>query len=312
VAGDPGSPGKPPACDLCGGDAVFLDRVRGCHLCEDHFKSDVEGRFRSTIWNYRLIRPGERIAVALSGGKDSTVLLHLLRKIIPRGGDITLTAITVDEGISGYREATMEVARAMAESLGVEHRIVSFGEISGSTLDALVRTGGDHPCSICGIHRRKALHAAAEGLGATAIATGHNLNDEAQTVVMNCLRGDLPGFTRSPVRCSAPSPRFASRISVREPAGGGIRRIKPLFRIPEKEVALYAILTGLFRDLPECPYAGTALRSEVRRLVDRLENLRPGTLGRIVRGQEEVASIWREIRKEALSPAGGPGSDREN
>jgi len=295
-------PGRPPACDLCGQDAVFLDRVRGCHLCGDHFLRDMEGRVRHTLWEYRLLRPGERIAVALSGGKDSTVLLHLLRKFLPVPGTVTLTAITVDEGIAGYRDATQRVAREMAARLGVEHRIVSFRDLAGSTLDAMVAAGGEHPCTLCGVHRRKALQETAMALGATAVATGHNLNDEAQTVVMNCLRGDLHGFTRSPVRCSAPSPRFASRIPVREPADGGLRRIKPLFRIPEKEVALYGMLTGIFHDLPECPYAGTALRSEARRMVDRLEYLRPGTLGRIVRGQEELATLCRGIPEK-------PGKD---
>ena len=290
MPGFPTLPGRPPACDLCGQDAVFLDRVRGCHLCGDHLLRDVEGRVRHTLWEYRLIRPGERIAVALSGGKDSTVLLHLLRKILPPSGDVTLSAITVDEGIAGYRDATLAVAREMAARLGVEHRIVSFGDPAGSTLDAMVAAGGDHPCTLCGIHRRKALEEAAAGMGATAIATGHNLNDEAQTVVMNCLRGDLRGFTRSPVR---------------EPSGGGLRRIKPLFRIPEKEVALYGMLAGIFHDLPECPYAGTALRSEVRRMVDRLETLRPGTLGRIVRGQEEVAAICGGRQGGAPPPVRG-------
>jgi uncharacterized protein (TIGR00269 family) len=283
MPGFPPLPGRPPACELCGEDAVFLDRVRGCHLCGDHFLQDVEGRVRHTLRGYRLIRPGERIAVALSGGKDSTVLLHLLRKILPPSGGITLAAITVDEGISGYRDATLAVARDMAARLGVEHRIVSFGDLAGSTLDAMVAAGGEHPCSLCGVHRRKALRETATGMGVTAVATGHNLNDEAQTVVMNCLRGDLSGFTRSPVG---------------EPGEGGLRRIKPLFRIPEKEVALYGMIAGIFRELPECPYAGTALRSEVRRMVDRLEYLRPGTLGRIVRGQEEVGALCEAAREQ--------------
>lgn len=274
---DHGSPGKPPACDNCGQAAVFLDRVRHRHLCGDHFIRDVEGRVRRSIREYHLIRPGERLAVALSGGKDSTALLHILLKIMPDWEGVTLTAITVDEGIAGYREETMRVARLMAARFGVEHRTVSFEHICGSTLDGMVAAGEDHPCSICGIHRRKALQEAAGEQGAMAIATGHNLNDEAQTVVMNCLRGDLPGFTRSPVR---------------DPADGGIRRIKPLFRVPEKEVALYGMLEGIFHDLPECPYAGTALRSEVRRMIDRLEYLHPGTLEKIVRGQEEVAARW--------------------
>jgi uncharacterized protein (TIGR00269 family) len=255
---------------------VYLDRVRGRHFCGDHLLADVEGRVRRTILEYGLIRPGERIAVALSGGKDSTALLHLLAGIAPDLRDVTLTAVTIDEGIAGYRDATLRVAREVAARLGVEHRTIAFDEVSGSTLDAMVAAGGDHPCSLCGIHRRRAIMDAAAELGATAVATGHNLNDEAQTVVMNCLRGDLPGFTRSPVR---------------EPVDGGLRRIKPLFRIPEKEVALYGMRAGFLHELPECPYAGTALRSEVRRMVDRLEHLRPGTLERIVRGQEEVAAL---------------------
>jgi uncharacterized protein (TIGR00269 family) len=187
----------------------------------------------------------------------------------------------VDEGIAGYRDATLATARETTALLGVDHHVVSFADIAGSTLDAMVAAGGDHPCTLCGIHRRKALQEAARALGATAVATGHNLNDEAQTVVMNCLRGDLRGFTRRPVG---------------EPAEGGPRRIKPLFRIPEKEVALYGMIAGVFRDLPECPYAGTALRSEARRMVDRLEYLRPGTLGRIVRGQEELAALCTGVR----------------
>ncbi|HTY52210.1 MAG TPA: tRNA 2-thiocytidine biosynthesis TtcA family protein [Methanomicrobiales archaeon] len=266
-----------PRCDLCEEPSVYLDRVRGCHLCGEHFLRDVEGRVRRTIWDFRLIRPGERIAVALSGGKDSTVLIHLLRRILLGAGDVSLTAITVDEGIAGYRDATLQVARETVARLGVGHRVVSFGDLAGSTLDAMVSAGEDHPCSLCGIHRRNALEAAAAEIGATAIATGHNLNDQAQTVLMNCLRGDLPGFTRPPVS---------------DGTAHGIRRIKPLFRIPEKEVALYGMVAGIYRELPECPYAATALRSEVRRMVDRLEHLRPGTLGRIVRGQEEVAALF--------------------
>jgi len=298
VEAGPGAPGEPPACDLCGQAAVFLDRFSQRHLCGDHVLLDVEDRVRCTIQEYHLIRPGERLAVALSGGKDSTALLHLLSKIVPEMGDVTLTAITVDEGIAGYREATIRVAREMATRFGVEHHLVSFRGISGATLDDMVADGRSHPCSLCGIHRRRALLCAAAGLGATAIATGHNLDDEAQTIVMNCLRGDLPGFTRPPAK---------------DPTGAGIRRIKPLFRVPEKEVALYGMLTGIFHDLPECPYAGTALRSEVRRMIDRLEYLHPGTLERIVRGQEDVASLWGRLgASETSLPLTGGRKDRDS
>ena len=221
--------------------------------------------------------PGDRLAVALSGGKDSTVLLHLLHQLLP-GAD--LVAVTVDEGIDGYREATLHSAEANARRLGIEHHILSFPDLYGKTLDGMVRGQQHRACSICGILRRKALNTLAREVGALKIATGHNLDDEAQSVLMNWLRGDRERVLRRPGENGGP---------------GLIPRVKPLREIPEKEVALYGILKGLFVELPECPYRHTALRGEVRGLLATLECGHPGTMRKVVEGQAGLSEKLRSL-----------------
>ena len=143
-----------------------------------------------------MIRDGDRIAVGLSGGKDSTALLLLLDKVVKEYTGVTLVAITVDEGIAGYRDETVNSAVSLAADLGIEHRIVSFPDLFGGSLDTFLKGKESRACTICGILRKKALATAARQAGANRIATGHNLNDEAQSVLMNVLRGDLPRLIR--------------------------------------------------------------------------------------------------------------------
>ena len=145
----------------------------------------------------RMIVTGDRVAVAFSGGKDSTALLLLLSNLFPAGQDVQLVALTIDEGIAGYREATVQAAEHLARRLGIEHHCISFPELFGDSLDILLKGRETQACSICGILRRKALVVAAQRTGATKLATGHNLDDEAQSVLMNVFRGDLPRLIRN-------------------------------------------------------------------------------------------------------------------
>jgi uncharacterized protein (TIGR00269 family) len=218
---------------------------------------------------------GSRVAVALSGGKDSTVLLSLLHGIARDSGDLDLVAVTVDEGIAGYREETLRAAAATASRFGIPHRTGSFAGLFGEPLDRVVEGQEHRACSLCGILRRRALTLLAREEGADCIATGHNLDDEAQTVLMNWLRGDRDRLLRDPLQ------------PVKQ---GFLRRIKPLREIPEKEVALYGMITGLFSPMPECPYRHTALRGEARAMLNAMEQRFPGTLERVVDGQRALAS----------------------
>ena len=208
-----------PTCSFCREPAVIHQRQAGRYLCGTHLIADLGQRVSETIASRQQVVPGDCVAVALSGGKDSTALLLILHQLFGSQGDVRLVAVTVDEGISGYREATVCSAVGLVKRLGVEHITVSFEELYGQTLDTLLNGRESQACSICGILRKKALVAGAERAGATKLATGHNLDDEAQSVLMNVLRGDLMRLVRD---------------SGLESSGRFIPRIKPLMYVQEK------------------------------------------------------------------------------
>ena len=239
----------------------------------------MEHRVIDSITRYRMVHDGDRIAVGLSGGKDSSVLLSILSRIVPERWDAEIVAVTVDEGIAGYREETIRSAVSLASKLGIPHHIVSFHSLFGSTLDSLLNTHTMRACSACGILRKKALSDAAKKIAATSIATGHNLDDAAQSVLMNYLRGDFDRLIRD-----------SSSLEDK----GFIRRIKPLHEVSEKEIILYSIINGITGRLPECPYATTAFRAEVRTLQAVIEYHYPGASLRLLEGQEKLAIMARE------------------
>lgn len=259
-------------CARCGEPAVVRLAAPARRLCAAHFIEDVETRVATALACGQMIAPGDRIAVGLSGGKDSTALLLLLHRLVPRA-DATLVAVTVDEGIAGYREETLKAAEVLTAELGVEHRIVTFTDLFGGDLDRLLVGREGQGCTVCGVLRRRALVEAARRTGATKLATGHNLDDEAQSVLMNVLRGDLPHLLHD----------TATGLP-----GQFVPRIKPLAVLSEKEITIYLLLRAYYRDLPECPYAGTALRSEVRTMLATMEHRHPGTMGRLMQFREEI------------------------
>ena len=265
--------GTSPHCSLCDSPAVYHDRVTGRHLCRDHFIADVEARVAETIRSRRLIKPGDHVAVGLSGGKDSTALLMILARVLLGIGNVSLTAVTVDEGIHGYREDTVKSADELVKKYHLRHITVSFFELFGNTLDAFLKGREPEACTVCGVLRRKALIVGAERAGATKVATGHNLDDEAQSVFMNVLRGDLPRLVRD---------------SGSDSKGRFIPRIKPLMHISEKELAVYLMLHGAWPDLPECPYAVHALRMEVRTMLATLESRHPGTMLHLLESKAQI------------------------
>jgi uncharacterized protein (TIGR00269 family) len=267
------SPVDPPVCSLCEAPAVVNQQYSCRNLCTTHFINDVEQRVFQVIEKNRMIRPGDRIAVALSGGKDSTALLLLLARHLPKWQDVSLIAVTVDEGIHGYRDQTIRAAERVAENVGVEHSVVSFQDLFSDNLDTLLKGREEQACTVCGILRKKALVEGAKKVRATKIATGHNLNDEAQSVLMNVLRGDLPQLVRN---------------SGIETADCFLPRIKPLAEIPEKEVASYLFVKGMFLLLPECPYRGFALRADVRSMLSGLEHRNPGTMLRVMESKKKI------------------------
>ena len=262
-------------CDICGHEAVTYIRYNGMHLCSEHFMKFVEKRVKKEIRKQAPLHSGDVIAVAVSGGKDSMVTLHLLHSILGERRDIEIKCITIDEGIEGYRPESVEIVKRYCSDRGIEFLLSSFSERFDITMDEAAPLSGDSsPCTYCGVFRRNAMNDVARKLGATYLATGLNLDDTAQSIMMNFTRGDVERLTRlGPHKKIQP---------------GLIPRIQPLRSIPEKESLLYAIVAGIPYHNGICPYSGEALRNQFRSVIDELESRSPGTRHSIISSYDQM------------------------
>jgi len=273
-------------CDRCGEDAVIHQRYSGLHLCSDHFVEDVEKKVKAEVRRYDV--DGD-IVVGLSGGKDSSAALHMLSDIFGEWRDVEVKAVCVHEGISPYRDRGVEAAEAAADMAGVDLEVVHMEEELGVTMEGVENDSGMEeltPCGYCGVFRRRVLNDVALVKGAHWLATGHNLDDEAQSVLMNVLRGD--GF------------RLSVQGEVSNRIEGLAPRMKPLARVPEREVALYVRVKGLPAVMDECPFSESSFRASVRSILNEFESAKPGTKYAV----SSVPSSLREVEESSDNSLG--------
>jgi uncharacterized protein (TIGR00269 family) len=237
-----------------------------------------------------MFKEDDRIAVAISGGKDSAVLLHVLHQIEKKYPQSEIVPVTIDEGIRGYRDQALKSAEELAKSLGLSLQIFSFEALFEYSLDQIVqRRDGTAfgACSYCGVFRRRALNIAAEKIGADVVATGHNMDDEAQTVLMNVLRGD----SRRLARTNVPRDRSIKGLTP---------RVKPIISLSERDIVAYAHHLELpYHDVP-CPYAVEAYRNDVRAFLNDMEHKRPGTLLTVLRSGEAISEVFQQASDGAV------------
>ena len=176
--------------------------------------------------------------------------------------DFDLVAISVDEGIEGYRQHGIDAAVQNANDLGVELVQKSFKEDEGFSLDDIY-SDFKSACIPCGVFRRNILNKTAYELGAVKIATGHNLDDEIQSFLMSFARGDTIKFSK-----------FGPELDVIHPKL--VPRIKPLWNTPEKEVGMWAVLNNINIHLDECPYSHLSLRAKIKEFLNVSEDKYPG------------------------------------
>jgi uncharacterized protein (TIGR00269 family) len=268
-------------CTKCHATAITYIRYNGTHLCKNHFSEYLERRVKKDLKKQMKTTPAETIGIALSGGKDSTTALHLTHQIYAERRDVTLHAITVDEGIQGYRDHSLPIARKACDSLDIEHHIVSFKDLIGHTMDEIA-THKDEigECSYCGVFRRRCLNHQGRQLGLTRLITGHNLDDMAQSILMNFANADMEKLARL-------GPH--SKIQP-----GFIPRSLPLRTIPEQEIMLYAILHGYEFHNAECPYAVRAARGTFRDVIAKLEDASPGTRHSLLKSYDSIKDLLQE------------------
>jgi uncharacterized protein (TIGR00269 family) len=230
----------------------------------------------------------------------------VLAKIEKQFSKASLLAITVDEGIRGYRDEALKIAAQNCDSLGVEHLVVSFKKLFGHTFDDMVmrlRKKGvkETPCAYCGVLRRKALNIAARDAQADKLATGHTLDDETQTILLNIFHGDVLRIAKEKPFTDKDHPKL-------------VPRIKPFCEIPEKETALYAYVKGVRFQSTPCPYAADALRNDARAILDGLEDKHPGMKFTVFKSIERIRPALESLaNREGLrecSECGEPTTGR--
>ncbi len=297
-------------CDKCSESAVMHAAYSGGHLCAKHFCRSVEERVRRRVREDNLLpddatpEQPETWVIGLSGGKDSVVLTHILHETFDADPRVELVALSIHEGIEEYRDKSLDACVALTEDLDIRHEVVTYKDEFGVEMDNVVKDDpeGMAACAYCGVFRRDVLSRYATELNADKLLTGHNLDDEAETALMNFLEGDVkkisqqfdaslgPFPERNPDGTADESPG-ANEGYTRDATAEFIPRAKPLRDIPEKEVALYAHIRELPAHITECPHADEAYRGEIQQLLYGLEEKHPGTRHSIMAGYEKLAAL---------------------
>ncbi|ETN37776.1 cytoplasmic tRNA 2-thiolation protein 1 [Cyphellophora europaea CBS 101466] len=295
----------PVQCEACQTNRAAVIRPKNNQkICKGCFISIFEEEVHETIVSSKLFHPGERVAIGASGGKDSTVLASVLKTLNERHHyGLQLVLLSIDEGIKGYRDDSLETVKRNSIQYDMPLEIVGYDSLYGWTMDQVVaQVGKKGNCTYCGVFRRQALDRGAAKLGINHVVTGHNADDVAETVMMNLLRGDLPRLARS-------------TSIVTDSAASEIKRSKPLKYAYEKEIVLYAHHKKLDYFTTECIYSPEAFRGSARTLIKDLEKIRPSSILDIVKSGEDMARLVpAEVRgsvgcgSEGVEQNGGCGS----
>lgn len=268
-------------CRRCGGRAVLELRRHNAAFCADDFLAFFRRQVQETIRRWKMLSPAEPVLVAVSGGKDSLALWDVLLEAGYRA-----TGLHLDLGIGEYSRLSRAKCEAFAAARGAALRVVAVAEALGTGIPGVREATRRPACSACGLSKRYLLNQAALEGGFPVVATGHNLDDEAATLLGSTLRWDDASLARQAPVLEATHPKL-------------VRRVKPLVRQSELETAAYAFLRGLDYVVEECPFARGATSLVHKDLLNRLEAASPGAKAAFFLGFLERA----RHRFEAVSPA---------
>lgn len=281
---------KSDRCSRCGKPVVIELRYSKKFMCDSCFVRLFEKRVKRTIRLGKLLGPKDKIGVALSGGDGSGTALYVLKELSQKIPTSELVAISIDQGIKGYQKNALDSARELCSELGVRHYIYSFKEELGFTLDEVIKKSKKldnpaPPCIYCGVFRRKLLNDKCQELGITKIATGHNLDDEIQMIMVNFIGGDLERIAR-----------MGPIVEVVKDSGF-VPIIKPLRNCPENEVRVYAEIKGLKFYSRKCPRSGEALRGTITGAIEKIYKNHPSSKFQLMKSTDNLVEILGNYKK---------------
>ena len=282
-------------CDKCQNQAVYTRKYSGEKLCSHCFSNSIVRKTAKTISKYNMIKNDELVAVAVSGGKDSLALLKIIHEMASTH-NFRIKAITIDEGIPGYRSEALEIVKKFCNELNIEYKVYSYKDLFELTLDEALELRENEKtssCSICGTLRRRAIDYAAKDIDADVIATGHNLDDTLQTFVINMLSGDT------------------NKIGWMNPdtSTNSLRKIKPFCEIYESEIVFYAFTNNIPFQSEPCPHMNEGIRTEIREFLNSLESQHNGIKNSLYQSVLKVSEIVKDSNYKQKTICEKCGSD---
>jgi tRNA-5-methyluridine54 2-sulfurtransferase len=245
-------------CSMCGELAVLNMRRHKLRLCEPHFLEWFPEQVLRTIQKMEMFTPRERVLVAVSGGKDSLALWDVLLRL---GFQADGLYIHLGIGDGGYSDTSLRRVEAFAAARpGASFRVVDVQATYGAPVPVVGQRAGraKKMCSVCGLVKRHIMNLAAYEGGYAAIATGHNVDDEAATLFQNALHWETDYLARQSPVMRPTHPKLT-------------RKVKPLARIYERESAAYALVRGIEYIEDECPYSVEAKSILYKKVFNQIE-----------------------------------------
>jgi uncharacterized protein (TIGR00269 family) len=271
-------------CRRCKAPAIVELRRHNAAFCRDCFLRHVHEQVKRAIEAYDMLGPSDRVLVAVSGGKDSLALWDVLLDLGFRADGLYLGL-----GIGEYSSRSAEVVRSFARERRADHVEVDLARDYGFDIPTAGRKGSRSTCAVCGLSKRYVFNRAAREGGYDVIATGHNLDDEAATLLGNTLRWQTDYIAR--------------QFPVLEAEEGLARKVKPLYRLSELETAAYAFLRGIDYVVEECPLVAGNTQLRYKEAMNRLESTSPGTKAQFFFGYlDRAAPLFAEQDAVELGP----------
>ncbi len=245
-------------CKVCGRKAAVEVRRQGQAFCPEHYLEWFERQVERAIRRHKMLAKGDRVLVAVSGGKDSIALWEVLRRL-----GFATTGLHIQLGIDDYSRRALEATRRYAEARGLPLLVVDLKEAYRLAIPELAELTRRQTCSVCGLTKRYVMNRVAVEEGFDAVATGHNLDDEASVLLGNVLHWQTDALVRQ-------GPVLPAREKL-------AKRVKPLYLLTEREILAYTLLRRLPYQHEECPFATGAKSLLYKDALNRIEDRSPGT-----------------------------------
>jgi len=288
-------------CRVCREPAVIDLPRHNANFCVEHFLQLCTRQVTKAIDDFDMLSPSDRVLVAVSGGKDSLAVWDILNEL-----GYSADGLYIGLGIGGYSESSREFAERYAQNNGLTLHVVSLREDYDFDVPTAAKTTGRVPCSACGMSKRHIFDQFALENGYDVLVTGHNLDDEVAVLFGNTLRWDVGYLSR--------------QLPVLDARGGFPKKVKPLVRLSEREMAAWCVVRSIEYIIEECPLAAGNRHLTYKEVMNHIEERSPGTKASFYLGfLDNMAPLLRDRHAKDLdeidlcsrcsAPTGAEGSD---